>query len=613
MIKISVLMPVYNCENYVSDAIESILNQTYTNFEFIIINDGSHDSTSEIINKYAKVDSRIKIINHSENKGLIYSLNEGIDIAKGEYIARMDADDISLTDRFQKQIAYLDENKDVGLLGGAGQNFGENNKINYSPKYVDIIELLKDVSFYHPSVMIRKSILDKYNIKYNSNYYLVEDYELWTQLLKYTKLRNLSDVLIKYRVHKDSESNRNKNLQEYNKMMIRKILLERISYNSYYQKEIFNLVNNHNLVNKELKLFNIIPILKLKSCIQNKTIISLFNIPIIKIKNDKLYLFCFIKIGEFSKFNKNLKFKKFYNYNIDNHKILNILREIGHFVFIPNSGNLGDMVIAKASLDFFNKNKLNYTMYKTNIKNPECIVYGGGGAWINEYYSSWKKWLPLFKTAKQVVILPSSFNSCPDLVNILDERFTIFCREEQSYKYLKKQNTKATIILDHDMAFRLENKSVNGKLKVNNIDEYIALQRFLYCIPSPKTVIKYLRSDIESVNKDVKTDIDISALCYGDEYSSTQYIEFCTRLFFAAIDTGDVIITDRLHVAIVASLLNKKVIMLDNSYNKLSNVYKHTMFENNNVTFQNKIPKFKVEKSKKMHQNHEILKLALKS
>ena len=613
MIKISVLMPVYNCENYVSDAIESILNQTYTNYEFIIINDGSHDSTSEIINKYVKVDSRIKIINHSENKGLIYSLNEGIDVAKGEYIARMDADDISLADRFQKQIDYLDKNQDVGLLGGAGQNFGENNKINYLPKYVDIIELLKDVSFYHPSVMIRKSILDKYNIKYNSNYYLVEDYELWTQLLKYTKLRNLSDVLIKYRVHKDSVSNRNKNLQEYNKMIIRKNLLERISYNTYYQKEILNLVNNHNLPNIELKLFNIIPILKLKSCKQNKTIISLFNIPIIKIKNDKLYLFGFIKIGEFSKFNKDLKFKKFYNYNIDNRKILNILRGIGHFVFIPNSGNLGDMVIAKACIDFFNNNKLNYTMYKTNMENPECIVYGGGGPWINEYYSSWKKWLPLFKTAKRVIILPSSFNSCHNLVDILDERFTIFCREEQSYKYLKNQNTKAKIILDHDMAFRLENKSVNGKLLVNNIDGYIALQRLLHCIPYPKTVIKYLRTDIESVNKNVKTDIDISALCYGDEYSSIQYIEFCTRLFFAAIDAGDMIITDRLHVAIVASLLNKKVIMLDNFYNKLSNVYKHTMFENNNVTFQNKIPKFKVKKSKKMHPNYEILKLVLNS
>ena len=106
-ILVSVILPVYNAQKYLEEAIESIINQTYTNFEFIIIDDGSGDNSLNIINKYQKQDSRILVITR-ENKGLVYTLNEGINQAKGKYIARMDADDISLSNRFEKQIELLE-------------------------------------------------------------------------------------------------------------------------------------------------------------------------------------------------------------------------------------------------------------------------------------------------------------------------------------------------------------------------------------------------------------------------------------------------------------------------------------------------------------------------
>jgi len=115
-VKVSIVMSVYNAQKYLDEAIESILNQTYSNFEFIIINDGSTDKSLEIIENYAKKDSRIIVINR-ENKGLIYSLNEGIRKANGKYIARMDADDISLPQRLEKQVEFMEKNKNIGICG----------------------------------------------------------------------------------------------------------------------------------------------------------------------------------------------------------------------------------------------------------------------------------------------------------------------------------------------------------------------------------------------------------------------------------------------------------------------------------------------------------------
>lgn len=198
--KITVLMPVYNCELYIQEAVDSILNQTFSNFEFLIIDDASTDKTVEIIQEYN--DSRIQLIIKPQNTGLSNSLNYGLSIARGEYIARMDGDDISLPERFAKQVAFLEDNPDVVVCGTIFSIIGSNTVITV-PENNDAIKLamLKKCCIGHPTVMMRKNILDKYSITYDVLKEPAEDYDLWSRLLFKGKFHNLQEVLLKYRVH----------------------------------------------------------------------------------------------------------------------------------------------------------------------------------------------------------------------------------------------------------------------------------------------------------------------------------------------------------------------------------------------------------------------------
>lgn len=199
---ISVILPVYNGEKYLKESIESILNQTYTNFEFIIIDDGSKDSSLEIIKEYEKEDERIVVVSR-ENKGLIATLNEGIEKAKGKYIARMDQDDISLPNRFEEQLKFLEKNPEIGVCGTWVEVFGENRNPTIWKMPIQDEELrprlLFSVTFAHPSVMMRKGLINQYNLRYNEKYINAEDYKFWLDFSKYTKFVNIPKVLLQYR------------------------------------------------------------------------------------------------------------------------------------------------------------------------------------------------------------------------------------------------------------------------------------------------------------------------------------------------------------------------------------------------------------------------------
>jgi len=204
---VSVVMSVYNAEKYLDESIQSILSQTYSNFEFIIINDGSTDESLEIIERYAEKDNRIIVISR-ENRGLIASLNEGIKKAKGKYIARMDADDISMPTRFEKQVEFMEKNKHIGICGTAVIGFGEDMKESIwklSTKSSALkTQLLFSSCFAHPSVMMRKEVLVQNTLLYNQEFLHVEDYALWVELAKITEFANLSQPLLRYRVLKNS-------------------------------------------------------------------------------------------------------------------------------------------------------------------------------------------------------------------------------------------------------------------------------------------------------------------------------------------------------------------------------------------------------------------------
>lgn len=229
---VTIVMSVYNGERYLNDAIRSMLNQTYKNFEFIIIDDGSTDNSLKIIEKYKKEDKRIILIKNGINKGLIYSLNKGIDQSKGKYIVRMDADDISFAYRIEKQVEFMEKNYDIAMCGSGMNIFLNNSKLfKIKSQSENNYEKLKAIlifknSFAHPTMIIRRDILKKEDLKYREEFKYAEDYGLWIEIASKYKVTNMKNILLNYRVLADSITRvANKNINE------RKIVFKRIFKN----------------------------------------------------------------------------------------------------------------------------------------------------------------------------------------------------------------------------------------------------------------------------------------------------------------------------------------------------------------------------------------------
>ena len=212
MPKVSVIMGVYNGSKRIQTAIESILNQTFMDFELIICDDGSIDNSVEIIKKFANKDQRIKLIKNKKNLGLASTLNNCLELAKGEYIARMDDDDISHPDRFKKQVSFLDSHPEYALVGSSRNMYDDNGiwGINIIEGERTKFDIYMGRTFVHPSVMIRKSaILDVGGYTTSSETERTEDFDLWCKLYtKGYKGYNLSDILIDYYESKDSYNKR---------------------------------------------------------------------------------------------------------------------------------------------------------------------------------------------------------------------------------------------------------------------------------------------------------------------------------------------------------------------------------------------------------------------
>jgi glycosyltransferase involved in cell wall biosynthesis len=205
---ISVLMPVYNAERYVAEAVESILAQSFRDFEFIIIDDGSTDGSLAILEKYAARDERIRLISRP-NTGLVGALNEGLSMARADLIARMDADDIAMPERFASQAEYLSNHHEVVAVGGrilAIGPFGDDltEMLDHeSHEVIDREHLRANCSIAHPAAMIRASSLLAIG-GYRAKYWPAEDLDLWLRMAEVGHLANLSEVVLKYRQNPQS-------------------------------------------------------------------------------------------------------------------------------------------------------------------------------------------------------------------------------------------------------------------------------------------------------------------------------------------------------------------------------------------------------------------------
>lgn len=236
MVKVSVLMPVYNTkEEYLREAIESVLNQTFTDFEFIIINDGSTDeNVDRVIKSYN--DERIKYF-YQENRGLPRTRNRLMDMAQGEYLALCDHDDISVPTRFEQEVKILDKNPNIGLVSGSFKFFPEGETINRQG-FVKPIDFLSTCAVAQPCAMLRKSVFDENCLRYDKSYFPAEDYEMFTRAILVTEMYNISEVILRYRWHGGNLSVTNNKEQVDNARRAGLNLLKKIAPDKKQQEEI---------------------------------------------------------------------------------------------------------------------------------------------------------------------------------------------------------------------------------------------------------------------------------------------------------------------------------------------------------------------------------------
>ena len=203
---LSVIMPVYNAETYVKDAVTSILNQTYKNLELIIIEDGSTDNSLQILESIK--DNKILLVKNGINRGQIYTRNLGLKMAKGEYIGMFDADDIAYPDKFKLQIDFLKKNEDYGMIGSwakfideEGERLNGSWKLRAKPGMIPPIMLFKNY-FLQSAVVYRKDCISKFSFK--EGFDVGEDYKIWLEIIADFKTWNFQKYLVDYRVHKSS-------------------------------------------------------------------------------------------------------------------------------------------------------------------------------------------------------------------------------------------------------------------------------------------------------------------------------------------------------------------------------------------------------------------------
>jgi glycosyltransferase involved in cell wall biosynthesis len=257
--KISVIMGVHNGEKYLRDSVESVLNQTFSDFEFIIIDDGSTDGSAEILQSYS--DPHIRLY-HQENRGLTASLNRAILLAKGRYIARQDADDISMEMRFEEQFRFLEMNPDAVIVGSSCILIDEEDKQigswHFPISDMEIrLKILFRNPFCHPSVMFRSEAAKREGQLYDEKLLFAQDYDFWSRLIQFGKCANMNESLVKYRLHSDQICRVYPEEQESHAVSISKRNIENLGVNMkdenftklrQWESKFPELINNDDVV-----------------------------------------------------------------------------------------------------------------------------------------------------------------------------------------------------------------------------------------------------------------------------------------------------------------------------------------------------------------------------
>jgi len=225
---ISVVVPTYNAARYVAEAVASVLAQDFSDFELLLIDDGSTDDTASVVSQFA-ADPRVRLLRNERNMGLIATLHRAYAECRGPLIARMDSDDICAPDRFSRQVAFLSAHPEVDIVGGAIRFFGNvaPNVFTFPTSHADIHPaMLFFCPLAHPALMFRRELLDRGLIRYDDAFRHAEDYHLWSRLLRQVKAANLPQVVLDYRLHAQQVSSDSSDKQYAASLRVRRQMLQ---------------------------------------------------------------------------------------------------------------------------------------------------------------------------------------------------------------------------------------------------------------------------------------------------------------------------------------------------------------------------------------------------
>lgn len=252
MAAISVLMAVYNCDRYLREAIDSILDQTWSDFEFIIVNDGSTDSSLQILKEYS--DPRIKVITYEENRGVAYARNVGLEQCTSEFVALMDADDIALPDRLKLEYEYLMEHSEIDGVYAKFRNLDVDGRLlereqpmaYYNYKYVKAVMIFEN-TIANLTAMFRRRIVEEYRLRYDETCKIGSDYRFWIEYLRYGKIVGLDKVVCYYRLrHHSLYNNSSRDVKKESMQQMIEYNLNRMGFRFLPEEEnillkIFNM------------------------------------------------------------------------------------------------------------------------------------------------------------------------------------------------------------------------------------------------------------------------------------------------------------------------------------------------------------------------------------
>ena len=582
--KISIIIPVYNVEEFLMDCIDSVRCQRYDNLEIICIDDASKDSSLKILKQAAKEDKRIVIIENRRNIGLAATRNVGLKAAKGDYILFLDSDDYLAGE------SIIEDLKDKALLSDADviltgtrafpndgcQNMkyidGLNHWLNRIPvedftvnlenfsKIIDSVPCVAWGRLYSRKFLIENEI---YFIERNV---IHEDNGFFLKLCVNTpRVVTLTQTGVMYRIRNGSITN---NLNKKTSYMGMKAILD----------DVFCFLEKKGALRNFFKR---------------------------KIKNSYTYgLYLernpYILSFKWERFHKELSLFGFRIFRsrggsakagLDSRDTLiyDILSSFGKFYFMPNEGNFGDALIAFAEYQRFRKWGVKYEILSSNHlkKNTDInLVYGGGGLFCGLYDYSHVKEIFQSKAVRNVLILPSSFINCDDILSIFDSRFIVFCRDEKSYNYCKSRNRNAHFFLHDDMAIGCDLTELRRASRFESFyPDILEIRKNIKRVVKKNQKRLYaFRTDKEKgFNCTMEEAFDLSNFYPYGFFTKRYHTKLLAALFVQTIDLFDEVYTDRLHVGIASALLGKKTVLFDNSYGKLSSVYDFSLRNFDNV------------------------------